>query len=235
MKGAVFLKRCMKAAGAAVLLAGAAGCSSTYMVSIDAVDAGGAGRPGYAFVIEPPRHVARADTFDYAAILVRTALSAKGLYEAPDAAQADFVVSIDYGVGPRRMVVERLAGAAYDPSVRGDAQQVPSAGRAGYDGFGRARSGVARAATGGEKLLVSHVWPKHLSIAARTRPADGAAAAMELWRVTVSTDDGGASIEEVLPVLAGAAMDYLGTNSEVRLTRRLSARSEPVVFVSGGP
>jgi hypothetical protein len=90
--------------GALVSLAAAlafSGCATTYDVKVDSLTKPNAEQAvSYKIVNKNPS--VSEDTLRYkeAVGYVRTALSGKGLYEAPDPEKADLVLAVDYGLGP---------------------------------------------------------------------------------------------------------------------------------------
>ena len=113
-------------AAAAVLLA--AGCANSTTVKIDSL-AKPKAEESISYKILNKNPAVDDDSLRYkeAAGYVRTALSGKGLYEAPDNQNADLVVSIDYGVGPpqsRREVVSEPVYVTLPGQMRVERVQV---------------------------------------------------------------------------------------------------------------
>lgn len=231
------------AAAAAALAVGFlfVGCASTYTLNVDAMRATDS-EMGQSYVIQSPVQETDEQTFGVASDLVRTALSGKGMYESANAAEADIVVAIDYGVGPGRMAVERLPGAAFDSSVPGESPVRNSTSRAAFDEFGSSGRGrvvgmPAQSVRSDDMFIITYVHTKFLSISARQNLSAGSPwqGRPEIWRVTVETNDGDDSIVEVLPVLAGAALDHIGNDTRIQQTTRVSVKSDPVAFVRRTP
>ena len=86
------------------LLAG--GCASVYEVTVDAtVQATGVSSPRTSFHIHDAQATPGPRILRHQEIAnqIKTALSAQGLYEAPDVQSADIVVEISYGIEPPRV------------------------------------------------------------------------------------------------------------------------------------
>ena len=138
------------------------------------------------------------------------------------------VVEIECEVGPRRIVAENV-----DPTMPGaNSPMLPADRRIMRDVHGNPVRVVDNAA-----VTLRKVYEKKLTIVAREGPAadgDKERAPRELWRVEVKVDDEKDSVDEVLPVLVGAAIDHIGTDSATQQKKRISDKSEPVNFVKDG-
>ncbi len=183
------------------------GCASTYQVTVEAdarptADAA----PRVSFRIDDKSVAASTGPLRRGEIAnhLRAALSAQGLYEAPDAARADMVVEISYGIGPAR-----VQQTVYQEIVNG---RPAAAG----EGLGPPPEGVARELMGYTALASTTVTrEKHLSICAReNRSAEAERPSEDLWRVHVSIESDSEDLRGHLPVLAAVAMDHLGRNTE---------------------
>ena len=208
-------------ATAALLLAG---CAQVYDVKVDAMQNREV-QPGHSFrIVVKEQGGASEKSQERAVALVRNALSGHGMYEAEKPEDAEVVVEVDYDVGPRRTVVQseepmlgldtpataRMRGPYGTPMIT---ERYPSA------------------------VITRQVYEKKLTIVAREsrRATDGTERApRELWRVEVKVDDEKDRVDDVLPVLVGAAVDHIGTDSATQRTKRVSDKSEPVNFVKGG-
>jgi hypothetical protein len=213
-----------------------AGCARTYDVKVDAIhDPQVTGGNSYRIVAKEPSLQERDPNFDQAVALVKNVLSGKGMYEAPNPADAEVVVEIDYGVGPRRTKIETEPGMEMiDPMAR---LGVMDPIRASDPRMPRTADGRPVTIIDKEDTVrASSVYDKHLSIAARqvTAPsASGEQRLRELWRVEVAIEDEKDDLASVLPVMAGAAVDYIGVNTGSRQVVRVSESGEPVSFATG--
>ena len=94
------------------LVALATGCrGTTYAVKVDASAKSAASRPstdGQSYKIRSKNPVLGEENLRYkeAAEYVKTALSGKGLFEAPNTEAADLIVELDYGVDAPRTKIE---------------------------------------------------------------------------------------------------------------------------------
>ncbi|MEO7414595.1 MAG: hypothetical protein ABIZ81_14695, partial [Opitutaceae bacterium] len=88
----------------AVLVVALTSCNSGYRVKVDAVSRPQA-EPAIAYRIKTSNPDLDPDSLRYkeAERFVKTALSGKGLYEAPKPEMADMVVNLDYGISPPKV------------------------------------------------------------------------------------------------------------------------------------
>lgn len=206
-----------------------AGCARVYDVKVDAMQ-----NPevpsghSYRLVTKPTGGGGEEASQQRAEKMVRKALSGHGMYEAESPEKAEVTVEIAYDVGPKRVVVQPvdpMAGTMADPVLPADRRVIRDA------------AGQPIGVTDRSAVVLREVYEKKLTIVAREGPAanDGSERPpRELWRVEVKVDDEKDRVDEVLPVLVGAAVDHIGTDSMSQQTKRVSDKSEPVSFVTGG-
>jgi hypothetical protein len=216
----------------------AGGCASVYDVKVDAINNPNA-RGGQAYCLVSKHAAVEANDPDYgrASCVVRAALAGKGMYEVANAGDADVVVEIDYGVGPRRLKVTEVSS----PPVFADASRPPviparssGAGNGMLFPTGPVPAALADPAGATAQLEVTPVYEKYLTIVAReSAPAvDGDRRTTEVWRVHATLEDPVREVAPVLPLLAGAAADRIGADTHARQTVRVSEKSDVVAFVS---
>jgi hypothetical protein len=216
------------AAFVAVALAfSCAGCATSYEVKVNSLR-----RPDFtqqeitSYTIRTRTQVGAEDRlrFQEAAQHIRTALSAKGLFEAPNADSADMVVELDYGLAPARKKRE-----AYQELVLTESQAPPL--RQGE--LAPIADRPMLEFEDAERPVIVH--EKQLSICGRQNrpPADGRPP-QELFHVYVSIEDESRDIRGYLPVLASVAMDQIGRESGGETTTWLSANDEAIRFIKKG-
>src|SRR5207248_7187511 len=83
------------------------GCTSSYEVKVDSL-AKPKAEEAISYQIHNKNPLLADDSLRYkeAANYVKTALSGKGLYEAPENTKPDLVVDLDYGIGPPHTKME---------------------------------------------------------------------------------------------------------------------------------
>lgn len=194
-------------AGALVFFSG---CVRTYHVAVDAINhphkPSGA---SYRFNVAPTAAGADPRIQAIALAAVKTALEGRGLFEAPEGVTPDMLLEIDYGV------MRPLPRSPGGP---------PAAV------FG-SRSGTLLGGWGGVEI----VREIYLKLSARQYIADSLRPrGEELWDIHVSVDASEAELEPALPVLASAAIDYLGENSHIRVLVPLRSDSPDITFIKDG-
>ncbi|OHE88906.1 MAG: hypothetical protein A3G75_02785 [Verrucomicrobia bacterium RIFCSPLOWO2_12_FULL_64_8] len=231
-------RRIAAPAALAALLAGLAGCSTSYEMKVDALTKPTA-REALSYRVKTAGPEIQEDTLRYkeAAAIVRTALSGKGMYEAPAAERADVVVTVDYGIGPPRTVREKR----YEPIYR----ERPGRFRTKYVRTGTDRKGNAiySAVTvrdppelvyvGDRVYWVTYVvYEKYIHLTAReNKPASEGRPAQEVWSLSVSTEDESKDLRKYLPIMASAGIDYVGKDSGGSKTITIKTNDRALEFL----
>jgi hypothetical protein len=216
------------------------GCASTYQVKVDAMRRPAPdGKAVESYQISNKNPMVEADSLRYreAAAQVKTALSANGLFEAPDASAADMIVEIDYGVTPVRVKYEDIdvpvvANSPVGPPP-GALPPVMNDGSLRADGVGE-RNG--REVVGSETVSRPvAVCEKYISVAGReNKPAAEGCPPVELWRVHVSIEDESRDLRDYLPLLTSVAMDQIGKETNGETIATLDSRDESIQFIRRG-
>jgi hypothetical protein len=224
----------------------AAGCGTPgHQVKIDAIARQEAPRDGQSYVLKARGAAASDDSLRAreATEFIRTALSGKGLYEAPTADRADMVIEVDYGVEAPRSKIERVTvpiyaqvggGVRYGTVSARDSQgnpvqrsvavyDPPRTEIVGYDEVPR---------------LVT-VYEKYLRISAReNRSSSEGRPPPEIWTIHASTEDESKDIRKYLPIMASATIDFVGEGATAEKTVKVRADGPGVDFIRkgmGGP
>ncbi len=219
-------------------------CSTTYEMQVDAIKNPQPIDPDADSYVLIPRDPAQ-DTSDlrYQETVkwIKTALSAKGMYEALDPLEADMVIEVDYGMEPPRQEIRVIEVPEY-VTVRGPGsytvQQI-------YDPVtkktrsvrvyvpGRVSTELVGYSQQSQTIIINE---KYMVLTAKQNKLaeSGDAAAEELWSVTVRNEDESTDLREYLPIMASAATDYIGEDTEKSTTVRLKSDDEVVDFVKRG-
>ena len=172
--------------------------------------------------------------------MVRTALSGKGLYEAPDGAPADLMVDVDYGVGPPQTRHETIQEPVYitlPGEIRVERVQV------GTDRNGRpifqtiTVQDPPRTELAGYRdvVITSVVYEKHLRLSAKdNKPATEGRPPAEIWTIDVTSEGESHDLRKTLPVLAAASIDYIGKDSHGEKIIHIKDTDRDVAFVKKG-
>jgi len=221
-----------------------AACSTTtYEMQVDAISNPNPTNPEADSYILIPRDPS-VDTSDlrYKETVewIKTALSAKGMYEALDPLEADMVIEVEYGMEPPRQEIRVVEIPQYQ-TIRGPGTWTT---RTIVDADGNTRtirvlipgpittelvgySQEARTVVINEKYMVLTAKENKLT-------ETGDAPAQEIWSVTVKNEDESSDLREYLPVMAASAADYIGSDTEDSTTIKLKSDDEVVAFIKRG-
>lgn len=227
------------ALAAVAAASGLVGCNSasTYQVKVDAISKPvPTQKQSYTLKSKDPRLGEENLRYKEAADFVRTALSGKGLYEAPNSDVADMVVELDFGMDAPRTKLERVStpvyaqvggGVRYDSIPVTDSRgnvghrtvavyEPPRTELIGYDD-------VPRQVT---------IYEKYLKISARENKAatEGRPPA-ELWSIHAGAEDESKDLRKYLPILASATVDYIGQDSSNQKVVKVRADGPHVDFI----
>lgn len=218
-----------------------AGCATTHEVKIDAL-AKPRAEESISYHIRNKDTSAGNDSLRYkeAAGFVRTALSGKGMYEAPEGVPADLVVEVDYGVGPPMSKTETISEPVY--------RMVPGRITTQTVQVGTDRNGrpVYQTVTVQEPPTTEFdgyreyqvrvtVYEKYLKLSAReNKPAAEGKPPTEVWAVDITSEGESRDVRKALPVLAAASIDYVGKDSHGQKVVRIKDTNSDVAFVKKG-
>lgn len=171
---------------------------------------------------------------------VRTALSGRGLYEAPSADRADLIIDIQYGVEAPRikfLTVSQPVNVDVQGIVREELEPIrdSSGNVTGY------RTITIQEADRREFLGMQEtvdpviIYEKYLRVSARANQvaAEGRPPP-EVWSVNVSTEDESQDLRRYLPALASVTADHAGFNTREEKVVRVDDDGEGVRFVRRG-
>lgn len=227
---------------AAALLSG---CTTTYVVQVDAISQAAAQPTGPApqsYEIRSSNPRLEEDNLRHKEVVnyVRTALSGKGMYEAPPKAKADVVVDIDYGMEAPRVKYETETYPVF-AQVGGGVRyvQVPvtdSRGRViGYQTVAVYDPPRTEIIGYEEQVKPVIVYEKYLKLSAReNKDATEGRAPSEVWSVNVSAEDSSKDVRKYMPILASATADYIGTNTQEQKPVKIKEDDEVVTFIKKG-
>lgn len=217
------------------------GCDGrSYTVQIDAISSPAPTGQSYHIRTRNPRHDEESLRYKEVADYVRTALSGRGMYEAPSPEKADVVIEIDYGMDAPRIkfetvskpVVAHIAGAVHEEviAIRDSSGNVlGSRTIVTQDPERQEFMGMD------ESIHPVLIYEKYLKVSARANQAavEGRQPP-EVWSVNVSAEDGSQELRKYLPVLASASADYIGVNTREEKPVKIGERDDGVLFVKQG-
>lgn len=233
-------RRFASALAAAVLLF-TGGCANSYQVKVDSL-AKPKAEESISYKIINKNPAVRDDSLRYkeAAGYVRTALSGKGLYEAPDADKADLVVALDYGVGPPQSKMETVSEPIYltmPGQVRTERVQTGTDrnGNPIYQTVTVQDPPRTEFAGYREYLVTVTTYEKYLRLnATENKPAAEGRPPSEIWTVDITSEGESRDLRKALPILAAASIEYVGRDSKGQKMIRIKDTDKDVAFIKKG-
>ena len=218
-----------------------AGCATTHEVKVDSLAKPNA-EASISYEIKNRNPHVADDSLRYkeAANMVKTALSGKGMYEAPPNTKPDLVVDLDYGVGPPQMKKETVSEPVYitvPGQIRTERVQVgtDSQGRPIYQTITVQDPPTTEFAGFREYIVTVVVYEKYLKMSAReNKEAAEGRPQQEVWTVDVTSEGESRDIRRNLPVLVAATIDYIGKDSQGQKTIRIKDSHSDIAFVKKG-
>ena len=217
------------------------GCATTHEVKVDSLAKPDA-EASISYELKNRNPLVADDSlrFKEAANLVKTALSGRGLYEAPPNTKPDLVVDMDYGVGPPQMKKETVSEPVYitiPGQIRTERVQVgtDSQGRPIYQTITVQDPPTTEFAGFREYIVTVVVYEKYLKLSAKenSEPVEGRPQ-QEVWTVDVTSEGESRDIRKNLPVLVAASIDYIGKDSQGQKTIRIKDTNSDIAFVKKG-
>jgi hypothetical protein len=170
---------------------------------------------------------------------VKTALSGKGMYEAPSEERADVIVELEFGMEKPRSKMERVSTPVY-AQVGGGVryESVPVTDSRGNTSFRTvAVYDPPRSELVGydDQPRLVPVYEKYLKMTAReNKPAAEGRPPAEIWSVHATTEDESKDLRKYLPILASASMDYMGGDTSNQKNVKVRADGPGVDFIRKG-
>ena len=217
------------------------GCATTHTLKVDSL-AKPKAEASISYEIKNRNPLVADDSLRYkeAAGYVKTALSGKGLYEAPPNTKPDMVVDLDFGVGPPQTKRETISEPVYitlPGQIRTERVQVgtDSQGRPIYQTITVQEPPTTEFAGFREYVVTITVYEKYLKLSAReNKEATEGSPPSEIWTVDVTSEGENRDIRKALPVLVGASIDYIGKDTQGQKTIRIKDNSSDIAFVRKG-
>jgi hypothetical protein len=219
-------------------LALTAGCG-TY-VTVDSLAKPGAHAVSYELRNANPLLEDDSLRYKEAAEYVKTALSGKGMYEAPAKVQPDVVVSVDFGVGPPQTRREKVSEPVYQTvqgRTRTETYQVgtDAEGKPIYSTITIQDPPTEKFMGMREYVVTTTVYEKYIHLTARetATPSEGHPPS-EIWTIDVTSEGESHDIRKHLPLLIAASIDYIGQDSQGHKKIRIKDNDKDVAFVKKG-
>ncbi len=223
----------------ALLLFGAGCTTSGHQVKIDAIAKPTASKSqaqSFKLKSKDPRLGDENLRYREAADFVKTALSSKGLYEAPSEDKADMIVELDYGMEAPRAKMERVSVPVYAQvggAVRYESVPVTdSRGNTSYRTVAVYDAPRNELMGYDEQPRLVTIYEKYLKITAReNKAASEGRPPAELWSIHASAEDESKDLRKYLPIMASATMDLIGQDTSSQKVVKVKADSADVDFI----
>ena len=220
-----FRLRGMVAVAAGLVLLFVLGCETTHEFKVDAIrnpDVDIAHGRSYKITTTDVKIDVEDPQFHEVADYVKTVLSGKGYYEAADMESADLIIDISYGAGNTHVEYDvRLSG----PDPRGG----------GVLNTRNPYGQNVRIITPQEEYVPKTIFEKYLKITAReNQPVGEDEKEVQAWNVTVRNQDENPDLDKYLPLMAAAAISYVGEETESQEKVTLKEGDDTVRFVKKG-
>lgn len=216
------------------------GCATRHEIRVDSISQPTAKEvTSYQLKTKVPPGEADTLRIQEATGFIKTALSGRGLYEAPDADHADVIVDVDFGIeAPRvKMQVSTVpiyaqtgGGVRYEERAVRDAKGTMSTRTVPvYDPPKTEMVGYQ------EVITPVSIYEKYLRISAHeNKPAIEGRAPAEIWSVAVKSEDESKDLRKYLPLLASASADYIGKETKTEKVVKVGEADATVSFVKKG-
>jgi len=217
------------------------GCATTHTLKVDSL-AKPAAENSISYEIKNKNPLVADDSLRYkeAESLVKTALSGRGIYEAPPNTKADMIVDLDYGVGPPQVRRETVSEPVYitiPGQIRTERVQVgtDSQGRPIYQTITVQDPPTTEFAGFREYIITVVVYEKYLKLTAReNKEAAEGQPPSEIWTLDITSEGESKDIRKHLPILVAASIDYIGKDTQGQKTIRIKDNASDIAFVKKG-
>ena len=216
------------------------GCASPYTFKVDAIKNPDANDYKSYKMVSSNAEIDENDLqYKEVAKYVKTTLSAQGLYEAPTVESADMVVDISYGVGEPQIGFKTYTTPVY--AIRGGGTRtvatpvVDSKGNVTYRTITIYDPPRREVVDFEERMVPITTYEKYLRLTARdNQEIDASEGPAQVWSIYVKNKDESDDLRKYLPLMAAAAVPYVGENTENQQEIKIKETDEVVAFVKEG-
>jgi len=218
----------------------AGGCSSTYRFKVDAIsNPEESGHQSYKLVSSNASVSEEDLQFKEVAEYVKTSLSGRGIYEAPNAESADMIIDVSYGVGEPQIDFKSYTSPVYAVS-RGGTRTIMTPVM-GADGKVRMVATTIyepprrEVVDFEERIVPITTYEKFLRLTARDNTeVNESESPVQVWSIYVKSKDESDDLRKYIPLMAAASVDYVGENTDNQEEIKLKDTDEVVAFVKEG-
>ena len=218
------------------------GCSSTYSFKVDAInnsDPNVKELKSYKIVSSNVQINEEDLEFQEVSQYIKTALSGRGYYEAPAIDNADMVIDVSYGVSEPQTDFKTKTSPIYGRSSGGfKTISTPVIDRNGnvryvnstvYTPSRLEMIGVQ------DQIIPIITYEKYLRMTSRdNRDIVNKESPTQVWSIYVKNKDESEDLRKYVPLMAAAAIPYVGENTENQQEIRIKEEDDIVDFVKKG-
>lgn len=171
---------------------------------------------------------------------VKTTLSAQGMYEAPTVESADMIVDVAYGIGEPEIDFKTYTAPVY--MVRGgfyETRVVPvvdkDTGKVYMQTLQIYVPPMREVVDFEERVMPITTYEKYLRLTSRdNREGNEDIGPAQVWSIYVKNKDESNDLRKYLPLLAAAAVPYVGANTGEQEEIKVKETDESVAFIKQG-
>ncbi len=216
------------------------GCSTNYSFKVDAISNSEIAKLYSYKIVSGNDEISEDDLkFKEVARFVKTALSGKGLYEAPSYKSAEMIIDINYGIGEPKVEFKKFSTPVYGMSggrysnvrtpVRDEKGNIKYVTTTVYDPPKKEIVGIE------EKVVPVTIYEKFLNITAReNKPVTNDDVGSQAWSISIKNKDESEDLRKYVPLMTAAALPYVGNSTANQVEVKVKDKDSTVRFVKAG-
>ncbi len=218
------------------------GCNSTYSFKVDAInnpDPTVKELKSYKIVSSNAQINEEDLEFKEVSHYIKTALSGKGYYEAPDLQKADMVIDVSYGVSEPQTDFKTKTSPIYGRSGGGyrsiSTPVIDKNGKVRYVNSTVFTPPRVEMIGVQEQIVPIITYEKYLRMTSRdNREVENNESPTQVWSIYVKNKDESEDLRKYVPLMAAAALPYVGENTENQQEIKIKEEDDIVDFVKKG-
>ena len=218
------------------------GCSSTYSFKVDAInnsDPNVKELKSYKIVSSNVQINEEDLEFQEVSQYINTALSGRGYYEAPAIDNADMVIDVSYGVSEPQTDFKTKTSPIYGRSSGGfktiSTPVIDRNGNVRYVNSTVFTPSRVEMIGVQEQIIPIITYEKYLRMTSRdNRDIVNKESPTQVWSIYVKNKDESEDLRKYVPLMAAAAIPYVGENTENQQEIRIKEEDDIVDFVKKG-
>ena len=218
------------------------GCQSTYSFKVDAInnpDPKVKELKSYKIVSSNTQINEEDLEFQEVSQYIKTALSGKGYYEAPAIENADMVIDVSYGVSEPQTDFKTKTSPIYGRSGGGyrtiATPVIDKNGNVRYVNSTVFTPPRVEMIGVQEQIVPIITYEKYLRMTSRdNRDLENNESPTQVWSIYIKNKDESEDLRKYVPLMAAAAIPYVGENTENQQEIKIKEEDDIVNFVKKG-